>query len=99
MGKQIILVFDDWKKNGKSIYRTNEGIKYSKGSLHSGSIFCGTIELNDDEYETINEARKNNIEPTFQVSETQNIRPDDTAWAELDEEEFYIGRDGKRVEK
>lgn len=33
------LVFNDWQRNGQSIYNTEEGIDLSMGDLHSGTIF------------------------------------------------------------
>jgi len=62
---KIKLVFEDWKKNGKSIYNTEEGIELSIRNFHSGTIFDGKINLSPDDEKELKEAMKNKNFPSF----------------------------------
>lgn len=64
----IRLVFDDWRKNGKSIYATEEGINLSLGVFHSGTTFIATINIDSDEAEELLIALKEGYQPIFMVT-------------------------------
>ena len=68
---KIRLVFEDWqqwdaeKKRTASVYGTQRGLELSRGDLHSGSIFDGTIEVDADDAELLIAALQENIRPVF----------------------------------
>jgi len=64
---KIKLVFEDWKKNGKSIYNTEDGIELSIGDFHSGTTFNGEINLSPDNEEELKQAIKNKNFPYFML--------------------------------
>lgn len=63
------LIFDDWRKDGKSIYNTELGIQLSMGDLHHGTIFDVDLNFDDPDIETEIKAakREHNVEPVFVV--------------------------------
>lgn len=63
----IEFVFKDWEKDGKSIYNKAQGLALSLGSLHSGSMFKGTILLSEEDKEYLKEALKKDIDAVFWV--------------------------------
>src|SRR3990167_8166591 len=65
---KIKLSFLDWKKKGKSIYTTEEGVELSMGIFHSGSTFKATIELEDDTAIELLEALKDGYQPCWWMS-------------------------------
>ena len=67
--RRIHLIFDDWKDipNNKSVYSTELGVNLSMGQLHSGTIFEGLIQLEEDQVADIEEGMKHNIKPVFYV--------------------------------
>ena len=65
---KISLVFDDWTKEGKPIYNTEEGVDLSLGIFHSGSTFEGTISLNEDDAEELIEAMEKGYQPQFWIT-------------------------------
>ena len=62
---KILLVFDDWKKQGKSIYETLEGVELSKGDFHSGTTFYGEISLDKCQEDELKKALKMGYQPAF----------------------------------
>jgi len=64
---KINLVFEDWQKNGKSIYNTQKGIELSCGDFHSGSTFSGEIKLTDDQKRELETALASGHTPVFRV--------------------------------
>ena len=64
---KIRLVFDDWRKNGKSIYETEEGIELILGDFHSGSIFDGEINLDEGDSKELQKALDSGFTPVFYV--------------------------------
>lgn len=66
---KIKLVFDDWQKDGKSVYNTEEAYELSLGNFHSGTTFKATIDLDKWEEKEIKEAIKSGYTPTFLVVE------------------------------
>ncbi len=66
---KIKLVFEDWRKDGKSIYNTEEGVKLSMGDFHSGTMFDGEINLSPEEEQELKEAIKEKHYPSFLIVE------------------------------
>ena len=64
---EIELVFEDWMRDGKSIYATEEGIGLSLGDLHSGTVFHGMIRLDADDEDTLIEAARTGAYATFRL--------------------------------
>lgn len=64
----IKLVFDDWKKNGKSIYSTQKGVDLSAGDFHSGTTFKGEIHLNPEQEKEFKKALKQGYQPAFWIT-------------------------------
>lgn len=66
---KVNFVFLDWKKKGKSVYATEEGVGLALGVFHSGSTFAGEIFLDDEEEaEQFTVALKAGFQPCFWVS-------------------------------
>ncbi len=65
--RAIDLVFVSWQKEGKSVYDTEEGDKLFIGDFHHGTIFKGTIELDEEETSRIKQAWKAGIHPVFDI--------------------------------
>lgn len=66
---KLRLAFQDWQRNGKSVYNTSEGIELSMGMFHSGTIFEATIKLDEDEAVDLLEYLAEGYEPVFSVFE------------------------------
>ena len=64
---KIKLVFNDWRKEGKSIYCTQEGIDLSMHDFHSGSTFDGEIILDEQQERELKEALNKGYQPIFWV--------------------------------
>lgn len=64
---KISLVFDDWRKDGKSVYSSQTGLDLSMGDYHSGSTFPATIELDKDQEQELIAALNNGFRPTFWI--------------------------------
>lgn len=65
---KIKLVFEDWQKNGVSIYHTGKGRKLTAGDFHSGSAFDGEIRLTEEQEEELDNAMANGNNPVFWVT-------------------------------
>ena len=66
---KIKLVFDDWRKEGKSVYNTPEGIELTKYDFHSGSTFRGTILIDVCQEDELREAIEEGYQPLFWVTQ------------------------------
>ena len=64
---KIKLVFDDWRKEGNSIYGTSEGVKLSMYDFHAGSTFRGKIVLDKHDEDVLKDALKQGYQPVFWV--------------------------------
>ena len=64
---KIRLVFDDWKKDYKSVYSTEKGVDLSMGPFHSGTIFEGEIDLHSSEEEELAKAMEAGFVPHFYI--------------------------------
>jgi len=64
---KVKLVFDDWRRVGKSIYQTEEGVDLSMRDFHSGTTFDGTIELDEEQEQEFKEALGSGAQPVFWV--------------------------------
>ena len=65
---KLEFVFDDWRKQGVSVYNTEEGIELSLWSFHSGTTFRGEITLDPDEAKELNRAMARGFQPVFWVT-------------------------------
>lgn len=61
----VRLVFDDWQRDGASIYSSPEGVELSAGDFHSGTTFRATIEMGLDAAEELLQALRDGFTPTF----------------------------------
>ena len=66
---KIKLVFDDWQKEGKSVYCTPKGTELSMGDFHSGTTFEGEIKLDSGAEAEIKEAMALGYQPIFWLTE------------------------------
>ena len=64
---KIKLVFCDWRKCGKSIYNTEEGVFLSLGQFHSGTTFDGKIFLSSEDEKELRGSIKEGYEPIFTI--------------------------------
>jgi len=64
----IKLTFDDLRRAGGSICRTEEGVRLTTGSLHSGSTFQGTIILDEDSFIDLERMFIAGLQPVFWIS-------------------------------
>lgn len=62
---EIHLIFDDWLKDGKSVYNTEEGVDLTMGPFHSGSTFKGTISLPEEHAQELKAAIDKGCNPVF----------------------------------
>ena len=65
---KIKLVFQDWRKEGKSVYATPEGINLAMGAFHGGSTFDGEINLGNWEEKELRKAIEEGYQPVFWVT-------------------------------
>ena len=61
------LVFFDWLRDGKSIYGELEGVEASMGDFHSGTMFKGSIRLDEDQQADLDEQMAAGLAPIFYV--------------------------------
>lgn len=66
------LIFEDWVRDGKSIYFTKEGVELTMGDLHAGSTFRVNISFEDKEVveEILNAKKKYNANPVFRLEKS-----------------------------
>lgn len=64
---KIKLVFDDWRKEGKSIYNTSKGAELSNHDFHAGATFEGNIQLDAWEEKELREALEKGYRPVFWI--------------------------------
>ncbi len=65
--RKVRWVFVSWQKHGKSVYDSEEGEQLFVGDLRRGVEFTGSIELDDEEVQRIQEASKKGIRPVFDL--------------------------------
>jgi predicted RNase H-like HicB family nuclease len=61
------MIFEDWRKDGKSVYQSAEGAPLSYGDFHSGSTFPGKIKLDQEEIDELKKAIAGGFEPNFRI--------------------------------
>jgi len=66
---RVKLVFDDWKKQGNSVYNTEKGVELSSGDFHGGTTFNGEIHLDGEQEEKLRVALMAGYTPSFIVME------------------------------
>jgi hypothetical protein len=64
---EINLSFVSWQKNGKSIYGTEDETRFFVGDFRRGSIFKGTIELDEEEMDRVKEGAKEGVKAVFDI--------------------------------
>jgi hypothetical protein len=64
---EVNLSFVSWQKNGKSIYGTEDETRYFVGDFRRGSIFKGTIELDEEEIDRVRAGEKEGIKAVFDI--------------------------------
>lgn len=64
---EVNLSFVSWQKNGKSIYGTEDETRFFVGDFRRGSIFKGTIELDEEEMDRVRAAEKEGIKAVFDI--------------------------------
>lgn len=62
---KIRLVFDDWKKDLKSLSGTEEGTDLSMGVFHGGTVFEAEIDLDIHEEQELAKAMEEGYVPHF----------------------------------
>ena len=60
---KIKLVFDDWRRDGKSVYQDN--IDLSLRDFHSGTMFDGELVLSDEDAEELKKHLEDGYTPVF----------------------------------
>lgn len=66
---KIKMVFDDWRKKGRSVYSVEECLKLSSGDFHSGTTFNGKINLGESQKEELKRAIEDGYNPVFWITE------------------------------
>lgn len=66
---RVEFAFDDWKECGVSIYQTEKGVELSMNDFHSGTVFQGTILLDEEHSQALIGALREGYTPTFTVFE------------------------------
>lgn len=64
---KIKLVFNDWMRDGQSVYNTRKGVDLSMGHFHSGTVFEAEIKLDDANEDDLRKALEEGYEPHFYV--------------------------------
>lgn len=65
---KIKLIFDDWRKEGRSVYSVEECLKLSSGDFHSGTTFIGKIHLDKSQEEELKMAIEDGYNPVFWIT-------------------------------
>lgn len=74
--KPILMTFYDLFRKGKKI----DGTEYAKktmGMIHSGSTFHGTITLDEEDMDQLNEMFEADLQPIFWISPVWDTRRDE----------------------
>jgi len=66
---KIKLVFDDWRREGRSLDRSPENIELTKHDFHGGSTFDGTILIDVCQEEELREAIEKGYQPVFWITQ------------------------------
>ena len=67
MPMKIDLVFDDWRKKGKSVYLTEAGVELSMGLFHGGTTFNGSIYLDEGDAQELQRALDDGYQAVFWI--------------------------------
>ena len=66
---KVRLVFDDWRRGGRSIYATKEGVFLTIGDFHGGSTFDATIDVDPEQEAELRRAFATAARPVFWMME------------------------------
>ncbi len=66
---KIKLVFDDWRREGRSICRSPESIELSKHDFHAGSTFDARIDVDAWQEKELRDALKKGYQPVFWITQ------------------------------
>lgn len=69
---KVALVFDDWRKCGKSVYQTSVGVDLSMGQFHSGTTFEADIALDQEGATELASALRNGLTPVWEMHERKD---------------------------
>jgi hypothetical protein len=81
--KPIMLTFDDLRCEGKSLRESvdmadiGDLIRMTRGDLHSGSTFHGTITLDEENMDQLNKMFEAGLQPVFWISPVWDTRRDE----------------------
>lgn len=64
---KVELVFQDWQRDGQSIYGTELGVELSLGDFHGGTVFDAEINLDADQKDDLRYAIENGAVPIFRL--------------------------------
>ena len=73
----VEFAFDDWKKDGVSVYQTEEGVELSMNDFHSGTVFQGILMLAEEHQDALINALHKGFTPTFTVYDTAALFEED----------------------
>ncbi|MCK4626293.1 MAG: hypothetical protein KAV00_13325 [Phycisphaerae bacterium] len=65
---EIKLIFQDWTREGSSIYEKEEGVKLSLGDFHSGTTFDAEVHLDIEQERELRLALATSAVPVFSVA-------------------------------
>ena len=75
---KVRFAFQDWQRDGVSIYQTERGIDLSLGNFHSGTVFEGELALDADDERELLRALFGGYKPVFEVFAVGDHVPDVT---------------------
>ncbi len=64
---KVWLVFEDWKRKGKSVYEKPEGEGLTLGPFHHSTSWRAELEMEEGVAEDLKEAIKNGFTPVFAI--------------------------------
>lgn len=94
---RIKLVFDDWRKMGKSVYHTLKGVELAENEFHSGTTFDGQIEVTPEQEKELEQFIKEGYQPVFWV--TQDDKPKRSVAVRRKDKRKFVLRNMKLFEK
>lgn len=62
---KVLLVFEDWQKNYKSVYDTEDGVGLTWGPFHHGTTFEAEIQLEPGDAEELEKSIKDGFTPVW----------------------------------
>lgn len=81
--KPIRMTFDDLRRKGKSLSESTDmadigtWLEMTRGDIHSGSTFGGTITLDEENMDDLNKMFEAGLQPVFWISPIWDTRRDE----------------------